>query len=47
MINQVKMTVNELHEEAQKITDTDGPSVNDIARLKVCSMFKTRMVGFR
>ena len=35
VLDQVKMTVNELHEDAQKITNTDGPSVNDIARLKV------------
>lgn len=34
VLDQVKMTVNELHEDAQKITNTDGPSVNDIARLK-------------
>ena len=35
LLDQVKMSVNELFDDAQKITDTDGPSVNDIARLKV------------
>ena len=35
LLDQVKMSVNQLHDNAQKITDDEGPSVNDIARLKV------------
>ena len=35
VMDQVKESVNQLHEDAQQIDAAEGPSVNDIARLKV------------